>query len=147
MENLELIEKYVTGKLYGPERDAFESQLKNDTSLQSDVGLQKEIIGGIRSARITALKTMLNQVPVSGVMQSGISAVKVITGAVAAAVIITGSVFYFRPVPKETLTAVRNELPATGRNPKKDPVPLNPKGVKPSSATSDQSKEVKGKPA
>jgi len=64
---------------------------------------------------------MLNQVPVSGVMQSGISAVKVITGAVAAAVIITGSLFYLDRC-KRNPDGVRNELPATGRNPKTEAV-------------------------
>src|SRR5258705_5492104 len=112
MENLELIEKYVTGKLHGPEKDAFESQLQTDPSLQSDLALQKQIIDGIKSARITALKTMLNQVPVTGVMQSGISAVKVITAAVTAGVIFTGPLLYFKPMPKEYVPpAAENELP------------------------------------
>ena len=146
MENLELLEKYVTGKLDGPEKDAFESQLRTDSSLQSDVALQKQIIDGIKSARIKALKTMLNQVPVSGVMQSGVSAAKVITGAVTAGMIITGSLFYFKPWQKEPVSPkVENELPAVRKNPEIDVAPVDAKEDKPSSATSAPSKEVRKK--
>jgi hypothetical protein len=145
MENLELIEKYVTGKLQGPEKDAFELQLQTDTSLQSDVTLQREIIAGIKSARIAGLKAMLNQVPVGGVMQSGISVVKVITGAVTAGAIFTGSLFYFKPWQKESVSpVVENELPVR-KNPKTEATPADPKEDKPSSATSKPNMEVKKK--
>ncbi len=146
MENLELIEKYVTGKLDGPEKEAFESQLKSDTSLQSDLALQKQIIDGIKTARIKALKTMLNQVPVSGVMQTGISAVKVITGAITAGAIISGSLFYYKPWQKEVVSpALENELPAVQKNPKTEIAPVDPKEDKSSAASSAPNKEVKKK--
>lgn len=145
MENLELIEKYVTGKLQGPEKDAFESQLRADTSLQSDVQLQRNIIEGIKSARISALKTMLNQVPVGGVF-SGISAIKVITGAVTASAIITGSILYFKPAQKAPVTpAIEHELLPVQKNPKTEVAPAEPKEDKPSSATAEPPKEVKKK--
>jgi hypothetical protein len=146
MENLELIEKYVTGKLHGPEKDAFELQLQTDTSLQRDLARQKQIINGIKSARIMELKAMLNQVPVGGFMHTGISAVKVITGAVTAGAIITGSLFYFKPWKKEmALPVVENELPAVHKNPKTEVTPVDPKEGKPSSVTSESGKEVKKK--
>jgi len=146
MENLELIEKYATGKLHGPEKEAFELQLKTDTSLQSDLALQQQIIEGIKTARIKALKTILNQVPVSGVMQSGISAVKVITGAITAGVILTGSLFYFRPWQKEVVSpAIENELPAVTQTPKTEIAPADPKEDKPSSPASAPSIEAKKK--
>src|SRR3954467_12174974 len=126
MENFELIEKYAAGQLHGPEKDAFELQLQSDASLQGDVALQKQIIEGIKNARITELKTMLSQVPVTGLMHSGISAVKVITGAVTAGAIITGTIFFFKPSQKETSTpVVENEVPAV-QEAKTEPNPIDP---------------------
>src|SRR5882762_5901618 len=113
MENFELIEKYATGQLQGPEKEAFELQLQTDTSLQSDVALQKQIIEGIKNARVTELKAMLNQVPVTGMIHSSASAIKIITGVVTAGAIFTGTIFYFKPWQKETAAPiVENELQA-----------------------------------
>jgi len=148
MENFELIEKYLAGQLHGPEKDAFESQLQTDTSLQSDVALQQQIIEGIKRARITELKTMLSQVPVAGLMQTGVSAIKIITGAVTAGAIITGAIFYFKPVPKETVAPiVENELPAV-QDAKTEPDPIDPKEDKTYTPTSEatKEKELKKKP-
>src|SRR5258708_1015781 len=136
MENFELIEKYVAGQLQGAEKEVFELQLQTDTSLQGDVALQKQIIEGIKNARITELKAMLNQVPVTGIMQSGVSAIKIITGAITAGAILTGAIFYFKPLQKETVAPViENELPAV-QNTKTEPDPIDPKEDKTSSSTS-----------
>jgi len=147
MENFELIEKYASGQLQGSEKEAFELQLQTDTSLQSDVALQKQIIEGIKNARITELKAMLNQVPVTGIIHSGVSAVKIITGAITAGAIFTGTIFYFKPWQKETAAPiVENEVPAV-QNPKTEPDPIDPKEDKTSSpATSDPNKELKKRP-
>jgi len=145
MENFELIEKYAAGQLQGPEKEAFESQLRTDASLQGDVALQKQIIEGIKNARITELKTMLSQVPVTGLVHSGMSAIKVITGAITAGVIITGTIFYFKPSQKETSTPlVENELPAVPEA-KSEPDPIDPKEDKTTSSIPEVSKESKKK--
>src|SRR6478609_5105059 len=150
MENFELIEKYAAGQLHGPEKEAFELQLQTDTSLQGDVALQKQIIEGIKHARITELKTMLSQVPVTGLIHSGISAVKVITGTITAGAIITGTIFYFKPSQKETSAPiVENEVPAV-TDAKTEPDPIDPKEDKTSSSESEagtvKEKELKKKP-
>jgi hypothetical protein len=147
MENFELIEKYAAGQLQGPEKEAFESQLRADASLQGDVALQKQIIEGIKNARITELKTMLNQIPVSGLVHSGISAFKVITGAVTAGAIITGAIFYFKPSQQKDTSApvVENELSVVPEA-KTEPDPIDPKEDKTtSSSTPEPSKELKKK--
>jgi hypothetical protein len=147
MENFELIEKYVAGQLQGPEKEAFELQLQKDTSLQGDVALQKQIIGGIKNARIAELKGMLNQIPVTGLMHTGVSAFKIITGAVTAGAIVTGAIFYFKPEQKETAApVVENELPAVP-NTKTEPDPVDPKEDKTTSpVTPEPSKESRKKP-
>ena len=118
MENFELIEKYVAGQLQGPEKEAFELHLQTDISLQNDVALQKQIIEGIKKARIAELKAMLSQVPVPGAggIQSGISAIKIITGAFAVGTILTGTLLYFKPWQKEISRSpvenLENKVPA-----------------------------------
>jgi len=145
MENFELIEKYVVGRLQGPEKEEFELQLQKDTSLQRDVALQRQIIEGVKNARIAELKTMLSQVPVTGLMQTGVSAIKIITGITAGA-IITASIFYFKPSLKETAApVVENELPAV-QNAKTEPDPIDPKEDKTSPSASEPNKESKKKP-
>jgi hypothetical protein len=147
MENFELIEKYATGQLQGPEKEAFELQLQTNTSLQNDVALQKRIIEGIKNARVAELKAMLNQVPVTGVMSSGVSAMKIITGAVAVGAILTGTLFYFKSWQKEvTPRPVENEVP-TIQEKKPEVAPAEPREDNPSPATAEPSKELKKKPA
>jgi len=145
MENFELIEKYAAGQLQGPEKEAFELQLQTDTSLQSDVAVQKQIIEGIKKARITELKAMLNQVPVTGLIHSGASAIQIITGAITVGAIITGSLLYFKPWQKEIVTPiVENEAPIVQKNTEPEVKAVDPKEDKNSSST-EASKESKKK--
>ncbi len=147
MENFELIEKYAAGQLNGPEKEAFELQLQTDTSLQNDVALQKQIIDGIRKARITQLKGMLNQVPVTGIIHSGISATQVITGVVAVSTIVIGTLFYIKPWRKEIAKSlVKIEAPSTPMDKSADTTSVEPKEDKTSSAISEPTKELKKKP-
>lgn len=148
MENFELIEKYLANQLHGAEKEAFELKLQTDASLRGDVTLQQQIIEGIKKARITELKTMLSQVPVTGIMQTGVSAAKIITGAVTAGAIITGTIFYFKPATKETVAPiVENEVPAVP-DAKTEPDPIDPKEDRTSAPTTEapKEKETKKKP-
>lgn len=98
MENFELIEKYASGRLEGMEKEAFEQQLKADAALQKEVELQQQIIQGVKQARILQLKSMLSQVPVGGsIVHSGLTAGNIVTAAVALTVIVSGTLFYFKP--------------------------------------------------
>lgn len=64
MENFELIDQYLTGKLEGQDKEAFENKLTSDPDFKSEVDLQAQILEGIKQARATELKAMLNKVPV-----------------------------------------------------------------------------------
>jgi len=66
MSNFELIDDYLSNRLKGVEKEAFEKQLHNDPTLKSDLDFQKQIVEGIRTARATELKSMLSKVPVGG---------------------------------------------------------------------------------
>lgn len=102
MSNFELIDDYLSNRLSGAEKEAFEKQLSNDPALKSDLDFQKQVIEGIRTARATELKAMLSKVPVGGTTISmDFSVVKMAAGIVAAGVV--GAAIYFY--------ATRGELP------------------------------------
>jgi hypothetical protein len=94
MSNFELIDDYLSNRLNGSEKEAFEKQLENDPSLKSDLDFQKQIITGIRTARATELKAILSKVPVGGTgVSMDFSVVRMAAGIVAAGVV--GAAIYF----------------------------------------------------
>src|SRR5690348_7043727 len=115
MENFDLIDDYLRGQLSGHEKEAFEKQLQADPSLQSEVDLQQQLIEGIKNARISELKTMLSQVPLTGAMTSGVglSAGQIAAGVITSAVIATGTLFYFQPWKTTDNVEVKTEQPVT----------------------------------
>ena len=66
MSQFDLIEDYLTNRLDENARATFETQMNADPELRAEVGLQKGIIEGVKSARAAELKAMLNNVPVGG---------------------------------------------------------------------------------
>ncbi|MBS1682884.1 MAG: hypothetical protein JST48_14325 [Bacteroidetes bacterium] len=98
MENFELIDDYLRGRLEGQDKQNFEQQMRADPTLQSEVTMQQMVIEGIKKARMAELKTMLSQVPVAGLTSvAGISASQVIIGAFTAGAVLTAALFYFKP--------------------------------------------------
>jgi len=94
MSNFELIDDYLSNRLKGSEKEAFEKQLVNDPSLKSDLDFQKQIVEGVRTARAAELKAMLSKVPVGGTSISmDFSVVKMAAGIIAAGVV--GAAIYF----------------------------------------------------
>ena len=94
MSNFELIDDYLSNRLKGAEKEAFEKQLNNDPSLKSDLEFQKQVIEGIRTSRAIELKSMLNKVPVGGATVSmDFSVVRMAASIVAAGVV--GAALYF----------------------------------------------------
>ncbi|HTH56879.1 MAG TPA: hypothetical protein VL728_12595 [Cyclobacteriaceae bacterium] len=115
MENFDQIDDYLRGQLNGHEKEAFEQQLKADPSLKSELDLQKQLIEGIKNARISQLKTMLSQVPVTGAMTSGagLSAGQIAAGVITSAIVATGTLFYFQPWKASDKVEVKTEQPVT----------------------------------
>jgi superfamily II DNA/RNA helicase len=94
MRNFELIDDYLSNRLKGAEKEAFDKQLATDPTLKSDLDFQKQIVEGIKNARASELKSMLNKVPVGG---AGITVdfqmVRMAAGLVATGVV--GAAIYF----------------------------------------------------
>jgi len=150
MKNFELIDDYLRGQLEGQEKEAFEKQLQADPALQGEVALQQQLIEGIKRARITELKTMLSQVPVTGAMQvgAGLSAGQIAAGVITSAVVVTGTLFYFEPWNKSIeKPVVKTEQPVIeNATPKTEPAEVKTPGVKAESKTvavEPKKKEVK----
>jgi hypothetical protein len=102
MNNFELIDDYLSNRLKGADREAFEKQLNNDPALRSDLDFQNQIVVGIRTARATELKAMLSKVPVGGTtIAVDFSVLKMAAGLIAAGAI--GAAIYF--------FATKGELP------------------------------------
>ncbi len=114
MENFDLIDDYVRGRLEGQEKEAFEKQMQADPSLQGEVTIQQHLIEGIKKARISELKTMLSNVPVTGAMTAGagLSAGQIAAGVVTSAVVVTSTLFYFQPWKSTDNQPVKTEQPA-----------------------------------
>src|SRR5882757_1982503 len=66
MVNFEQIDDYLSNRLQEQDRKAFEQQLEGDPTLKEEVEFQRKVVEGVRTARMAELKTMLNNVPVSG---------------------------------------------------------------------------------
>jgi hypothetical protein len=62
--DLELLDDYITNRMDAQDRDAFEQKLQADHDLQHEYALQQRLIKGIRDARVSELKSMLNQVAI-----------------------------------------------------------------------------------
>lgn len=111
MSNFELIDDFLTNRLGEQEKILFEQQLKSDPILKADVDLQKHILEGVKKARITELKTMLNNVPISSALSAGLSTGKIAALMGTAAIVGTGLYFYLKP------QELKNEsLPVTERH-------------------------------
>jgi len=95
MSNVELIDDYLTNRLSQQDRNAFEAQMKSDPTLKADVEIQSQIVDGLKKARATELKAMLNKVPVGG--PTSISPLQIAAGVVGTALLVSSIYFYFKP--------------------------------------------------
>lgn len=99
MSQFELVENYLTNRLDDGARIAFEEQMNADPQLKAEVNLQKEIIEGVKSARVAELKAMLNNVPVGGA-SSAITG-KIVIATISAGILGTALYFGLRSTPAE----------------------------------------------
>src|SRR5688572_2182382 len=65
--DFELLDDYLAGRLTDKERLAFEDKLGTDPELKNEYELQQQLVNGVKKARVTELKAMLNNVPVPAV--------------------------------------------------------------------------------
>jgi hypothetical protein len=96
MNSFELIDDYLTNRLTGDEKIAFEKQVEADPSLKTDLQLQKVILESVKKARAAELKTMLQNVPIGG--STGIaqfSVMKMAAGIIGAGLLLAALSYYF----------------------------------------------------
>lgn len=93
MNNFELIDDYLTNRLNEQDRTVFEKEMASDPALKADVELQKDIIQGLKAARVAELKAMLNKVPVA-TPTIFFSPLRIAAGLIGAAALATGLYFY-----------------------------------------------------
>ncbi len=109
----EFFDRYLKNQLSAKERAAFEEKVAQDPLLLSEIRLQKEICAALGETRKAALKTRLNQVPVShtGWIHMQGSKLALVLGS--ALVITAGSYFYYtsRPVRESQPTLSITALP------------------------------------
>ncbi len=97
MNNFELIDDYLTNRLRDAKKVEFEEQLASDPALKADVLLQKQILEGVKKARATELKAMLQKVPVGGGSTSfNFPMLRIAAGVVGAGLMIAALSFYFK---------------------------------------------------
>jgi hypothetical protein len=104
--DLEMLDDYLANRLGEQERSAFEQKLKSDPELKNEYNLQQEFINGIKKARATELKAMMNQIPVPSATTSA-TAVGAKAGmwVVVAGIIATGLYLY---LSEDTNTSVND---------------------------------------
>jgi hypothetical protein len=93
MSNFELIDDYLTNRLNEQDRKSFEKQMASDPALKADVELQREIIQGLKAARIAELKAILNKVPIAN-PTIFFSPLRIAAGLIGTAVLATGIYLY-----------------------------------------------------
>jgi hypothetical protein len=93
--NFENIDKYFGGEMSPDEMQQFENILNQDPLLQKEFTFQQELVEGIQLARKAELKTLLNNVDVTGVsaLESG-ALTKILGGVVVAGIVAVGTYFY-----------------------------------------------------
>ncbi len=94
--DFELLDDYLSNRLNGEERSAFEKKLEADPELKQEVKIQQDFVEGIRKARTVELKSMLNNIPIAPI-QGGETSFLIKAGSwvVITGIVITGIYFYF----------------------------------------------------
>lgn len=102
-----MLDDYLTNRLSDADRSAMETKLAADQALQQELSIQRQVIEGLRQARIAQLKQMLNNVPIP---PAGGQAMLVKLGAAMVTAGIIGTSVYF--FTKDDKTAVAPESAA-----------------------------------
>jgi hypothetical protein len=118
-KDFELLDEYLRNKLDVADKAAFEQKLQANADLQREYKLQQKIAEGLRKARTTELKNMLNNIPVSSVHGSEISTgVKTLISLTVAGLVATGIYLYLdkdeteTPARQITKTETPADIPA-----------------------------------
>jgi cytoskeletal protein RodZ len=141
MNNFELIDDYLTNRLGDAEKVAFEKQLASDPSLKADVALQKYVLEGVKKARASELKAMLQKVPVGGSASFNFPMLRMAAGVVGAGLLIAALSFYFKN-GKEVPNMSSSIEDSINKADPKDFEPLEEPTVAPTQPTENKEKKA-----
>ena len=108
--DLELVDQYLSNKMDDASRGEFEQRINSDSSLKNELEFQKQLVEGLRQARVMELKTMLNNTVIPPA-QTGPTLVKIATWVVVAGVVSSGLYYWFNK--EEEPQATETELVKT----------------------------------
>jgi hypothetical protein len=96
MNNIELIDDYLTNRLSDESKASFEAQVASDPSLKADLAMQRQIIESVKKARATELKAMLGQVqlPAGGSASFGIPVMRMAASIIGAGFLVAAIGYY-----------------------------------------------------
>jgi hypothetical protein len=151
MNNIELIDDYLTNRLSGEDKVAFEAQISSDPSLKADLELQKQLIESVKNARAAELKSMLNQVQVpAGNSASFTTPIMRMAASIIGAGLMIAGVSYYFTVNKDAAPKMATSLEDSLRkvSPEEfEPLeePVNPEPAKVKSIDIDEKANIETK--
>lgn len=116
-KDFELLDDYLSNRLSGEDKLDFEKKLEADPELAREFKIQQNLVEGIRKVRTAELKSMLNNIPVTGI-QTGTESILTKTGTwiVVAGIVATSAYFLFfdknevaEPVPVQQPVTIEEE--------------------------------------
>jgi cytoskeletal protein RodZ len=130
-KDLELLDQYLGSRLNAQDKAAFEKQLETDADLKNEFTFQQKVVDGVRKARVSELKKLLNDIPVSSIPSEGTSLLSKV-GLFVLGTALVGTALYFylnqedksitQPSGTETVTAREPAITeaVTGEEPPKE---------------------------
>lgn len=149
-QQFEMMDNYLLDRLSADDKTAFEQQIQADPQLAQELAIQKNLVEGLRQARVAELKNILNHVPISPINGGGNLLMKVGTWAVVAGLVTTGIYFYITKneprntvEPEVTSAQLPNENPSVTQVPVIEPEPTTEKKEESVSARINTKESVK----
>lgn len=104
-----MLDNYVANRMSAADKVAFEQQIQHDPQLQRELKIQQHVAEALRQARRAELKTMLGNVPVTGLPGQMSGLAKLAIGTLTAAVIGTVAYVVFKQDKTEVQQPVVTE--------------------------------------
>jgi hypothetical protein len=130
-KDFELLDQYVGNRLSTADKAAFEQKLAADADLKNELAFQQKIVDGLRKARASELKKMLNDIPMSSIPSEGNSMLTQIGIWVAAAGLVgTGLYFYLQSDEPTVLPSPSaDQMAEAEKQNEAEPVELEPEAT------------------
>ncbi len=117
-KDLELLDDYLSNRLEGTDKQAFEQKLEADPNLRQEFEFQQNLVEGVRNKRAAELKAMLNNIPVASVQVSQSAVLtKVVLVLLTVGVVGTGLYFYLVDEPVEEVPLSEQTQPEQNDQP------------------------------